>query len=92
MERLVQIVAALLVRAHCLPAGTVSAVDTPSNSVTVGAAYNPANPAAQPATMTLNANFGSGAQPISYEFPSFSGDGLLNSPVVRVNASRSVVR
>ncbi len=56
-----------------LPAGTVSAVDTPTNSVTVGAAYDPANPAAQPATLTLNANFGSGAQPIVLNLGTYGG-------------------
>ncbi|MGC1407394.1 MAG: flagellar hook protein FlgE [Acetobacteraceae bacterium] len=56
-----------------LPAGTVSAVDTPTNGVTVGAAYNPASAAAQPATMTLNADFGSGAQPIVVNLGTYGG-------------------
>ena len=56
-----------------LPAGTVSALDTPNGNVIVGAAYNPANPAAQPASLTLNADFGSGAQPININLGNYGG-------------------
>ena len=56
-----------------LPAGTVSALDTATGNVTTGAAYNPTNPAAQPATLTLNADFGSGAQPIVLNLGSYGG-------------------
>ena len=56
-----------------LPAGTVSALDSETGNVTTGAAYNPANPATQPATLTLNADFGSGAQPIVLNLGSYGG-------------------
>jgi flagellar hook protein FlgE len=51
----------------------VSALDTPNGNVIVGAAYNPANPAAQPASLTLNADFGSGAQPIKINLGNYGG-------------------
>lgn len=51
----------------------MSALDSETGNVTTGAAYNPANPAAQPATLTLNADFGSGAQPIVLNLGSYGG-------------------
>jgi flagellar hook protein FlgE len=56
-----------------LPAGTVSAVDSATGNVGVSAVYNPLNPAAQPAFLTLNANFGSGAQPITVNLGNYGG-------------------
>ena len=44
-----------------------------TGNVIAGAAYNPANPAAQPATLTLNADFGSGAQPIILNLGTYGG-------------------
>ena len=51
----------------------MSALDSETGNVTTGAAYNPTNPAAQPATLTLNADFGSGAQPIVLNLGSYGG-------------------
>ena len=56
-----------------LPAGTVSAVDTATGNVAAGAAYNPANPSAQPASLTLNADFGSGVQAIVVNLGNYGG-------------------
>jgi flagellar hook protein FlgE len=54
-------------------AGTVSAVDTPTGNVGVGATYNAGNPAAQPASLILSANFGSGPQPITVNLGNYGG-------------------
>ncbi len=54
-------------------AGTVSAVDAAAGNVGVGPAYNPANPAAQPASLILNADFGSGSQQIIVGLGNYGG-------------------